>query len=119
MIDPCAGRGCLTPLSDEEWHEDEHGGQHTRRPLTGVLDRLQHLERVFSAVYDLDRCCHGRHERDFCDGCQRDSDGAVSNNGNPRADEAVGYDISGRPITPRMLHHLASTPTRAVGEDTP
>ncbi len=110
MIEVCAARGCETPLSTEDWHTTADGS-HTRRPVSAVLDRLEHLERVFSAVYDLDRCVHGRHERDVCFGCQGDSEGAVSNNGNPHADDTVGYDISGRPLTPRGLHALASKPS--------
>ena len=105
--EPCAARGCETPMSADDWHETERGG-HSRRSLTGVLDRLDHLERVFGAVFDLDRCPHGRHERDVCSTCSNASMGALQNIGNPFADEPCGYTIGGQPVTPRILHGIAS-----------
>lgn len=106
-IEPCAVRGCETPLSEEPWHKSERG-EHTRRPLHDVLDRLDRLERVFGAVFDLDRCVHGRHERDMCSGCSRSTLGASKNVGNAFADVTCGYGISGRVITPRDLHRLVA-----------
>lgn len=66
----CAAEQCESPLDPGAWHQTSDGGGHTRRPLSVVLDRLNRLELVFSAVYNLDRCVHGRHERDTCFGCQ-------------------------------------------------
>ncbi len=44
---------------------------------------------------DLDRCQHGRHEKDNCGTCDRTG----GNKGNPRLaeDRIIGYDIRGNP----------------------
>ena len=47
--------------------------------------------------HDLDRCPHGRHERDVCYGCQ--IDGHKYNQGNPFLPwTRVGTNLSGKPI---------------------
>lgn len=51
--------------------------------------------RLAGMLQDLDRCEHGRHEGDNCNGC----DGGVSTgNPVPESDRIIGFDISGRAI---------------------
>ncbi len=50
---------------------------------------------------DMDRCKHGRHEKDHCLGC--DHDGRADNPGNLFLDARVGSTLMGEPITGRQL----------------
>jgi hypothetical protein len=51
------------------------------------------LQRRSGILSDLDRCEHGRHQRDVCSNCDGPSQG------NPRLDRdrIIGFDISGNP----------------------
>lgn len=60
--------------------------------LAEMEERYSRAARMAQIVYDLDRCSHGRHRRDVCNGCGGPS------MGNPHIypGECIGYDISGR-----------------------
>lgn len=55
-----------------------------------------------SILQDLDRCEHGRHEGDDCNGCEGPSVGnpcmVTRKYVEPLVERMIGYDLSGRPI---------------------
>lgn len=70
--------------------------------MTDPLAQRQWLPSLAYLIGSLDRCEHGRHQKDLCYSCQSAHD--VLNAGNPHLDVVIGYDVGGtHPITPRLL----------------
>lgn len=66
-------------------------------------------------VFDLDRCEHGRHEGDWCSGCNGPSLGNPFMGGSRRVEpfscRQIGFNISGDPIAiPEVLNDRFGTP---------
>lgn len=62
-------------------------------PAAALAEERRRANLACSVLADLDRCQHGRHEGDVCNGCGGPS------KGNPRmgVNRTLGYDLSGRP----------------------
>lgn len=101
-------------LDPEVWSNVTSGGERlTWKQLAGSrAEELARVRPLAQILFDLDRCEHGRHEDDWCSGCDRDHGSAVSV-GSPWQYNAtwpgkrggavamrgqIGYTIDGSPI---------------------
>jgi hypothetical protein len=56
--------------------------------------------KLANILIDLDRCPHGRHIKDPCITCQKDTHGMTHNQGNPylTPGQRIGTTLYGQPI---------------------
>lgn len=67
----------------------------TPAPYPREVTPEQRYSALASILSDLDRCEHGRHQKDRCFGCP--NGWSTGNLLLPRPGEVVGHDLGGRP----------------------